>query len=352
MSINVTIVNHLPVLAQNEYYVLRRENCDFDFTVQTGKKYSSSGSVVLTTNRIVGICSYGSKLFSSFDIGLNYVSSHRIDSTFWGTKYLRIEFRKVFPNINGYHKVKIYFMKGAPGKFLSVFKILMENLQQNRWMYLDGNTVGSILNGNLERSLKEKDDYVRFIPNILNSFNSLSYGNYCNQFISLKNVENDFVKVDKSILNPGFSNYNRQGTSFQGSQMNLQSQYPMDNRQIGQNSQISQMGQLGHIGHNSMYVNPININKSYSKSNTMIQTNPMPSNSISIGISNNVPQGNYSQPQPRKESTVKPQNLPKPDSLSGTKDIENVNYPRLEDLRDEDEDNHPPGEGLYSNIRP
>lgn len=121
-----------PCRVEGEFFIMKRDNVEFEMKVDKGNKYTAKGYMILTTARIVCVNKDLKSLFKSFDLPLALMRSETFEQPIFGSNYISLTCKPLLNILPGEVKTKIWFYSGGCGTFVPAFFNVLTNVRKNK----------------------------------------------------------------------------------------------------------------------------------------------------------------------------------------------------------------------------
>ena len=150
MSINpiLNTTTHEPLRMEGEYFIIRRNDIEYELLTEQSGKYSGLGYLILTSVRIVIVSNDLNNLaFHSFEMPLSNIYGEAYNQPFFGKNYLSGTCQALFASPIGKVTFKIWFKQNACGTLVPIFYNLIDSLRHNQNKKHDQHIMTALKNG-------------------------------------------------------------------------------------------------------------------------------------------------------------------------------------------------------------
>lgn len=140
--------SHEPLRMEGEYFIIRRDDCEFEFVTEHSGKYKAKGFVILSSVRLIAVSSDHNNInFKAFEMPLSNIYGEAYNQPFFGRNYLSGTCQSLFASPLGKVTFRIWFTSNDCGTIVPALYNLLDSLRHNQNRNHDKNILNGLKNG-------------------------------------------------------------------------------------------------------------------------------------------------------------------------------------------------------------
>ena len=139
---------HEPLRMEGEYFIIRRNDCEFEFVTEHSGKYNANGFVILSSVRLIAISPDLNNInFKSFEMPLSNIYGEAYNQPFFGRNFLSGTCQSLFASPLGKVTFRIWFKANDCGTIVPALYNLLDSLRHNQNRTHDKHIINGLKNG-------------------------------------------------------------------------------------------------------------------------------------------------------------------------------------------------------------